>query len=144
LFIGFGRAYAAVFYVSLRSVNGYRCTACFPRFFLLVFFMVRAWPPIMPKNKRPRQVSPKDWDPVDSPALSDDILAAMRPARETFPELAEASAKRKRGERGPQKKPRKVLISLGVEAGTVEAFKARGRGYQTRMAAVLKKHAKQA
>ena len=99
--------------------------------------------PIMAKNKRPRHVSAKDWDAVDSPALSDDILAALRPARDTFPELAEASAKRKRGERGPQKKPRKVLISLRVEAGTVEAFKAGGRGYQTRMAAVLKKHAKQ-
>jgi len=100
-------------------------------------------PPIMTKDKRPRHVSPKDWDAVDSPALSDDILAAMRPARETFHGLAEASAKRKRGERGPQKKPRKVLISLRVEAGTLEAFKAKGRGYQTRMAAVLKKAAKQ-
>src|SRR6202140_353577 len=99
--------------------------------------------PIMAKNKRPRHISAKDWDAVDSPALSDDILAAMRPARETFPELAAASAKRKRGERGLQKKPRKVLISLRVEAGTVEAFKAQGRGYQTRMAAVLKIHAKQ-
>jgi uncharacterized protein (DUF4415 family) len=97
----------------------------------------------MAKNKRPRHVTAKDWDAVDSPALSDDILAAMRPARDTFPELAEASAKRKRGERGPQKKPRKVLISLRVEAGTLEAFKAKGRGYQTRMAAVLKKAAKQ-
>jgi uncharacterized protein (DUF4415 family) len=97
----------------------------------------------MAKNKRPRSVSAKDWNAVDSPSLSDDILAAMRPARETFPELAKASAKRKRGERGPQKKPRKVLISLRVEAGTLEAFKAKGRGYQTRMAAVLKKHAKQ-
>ena len=97
----------------------------------------------MAKNKKPRHISAKDWDAVDSPGLSDDILAAMRPARETFPELAAASAKRKRGERGPQKKPRKVLISLRVEAGTIEAFKAQGRGYQTRMAAVLKKHAKQ-
>ena len=60
-----------------------------------------------------------------------------------FPELAEASAKRKRGERGPQKKPRKVPLSQRVEADTVEAFKAGGRGYQTRMAAVLKKHARQ-
>jgi len=97
----------------------------------------------MAKNKRPRHVSPKDWDAVDSPVLSDEILAAMRPARETFPELAEASAKRKRGERGPQKKPRKVLISLRVEAGTLEAFKAKGPGYQTGMAAVLKKAARQ-
>jgi hypothetical protein len=106
LFIGFGRPYAAVFYVSLRSVDGYRCTTGFPGFFLLDFFTVRAWQPTMAKNKkRPRHISAKDWDAVDSPALSDDILAAMRPARETFPELAEASAKRKRGERGPQKKP---------------------------------------
>jgi uncharacterized protein (DUF4415 family) len=97
----------------------------------------------MAKNKRPRHVSPKEWDAVDSPALSDDILVAMSPARDTFPELAEASAKRKRGERGPQKKPRKVLISLRVEAATLEAFKAKGRGYQTRMAAVLQKAAKQ-
>jgi hypothetical protein len=51
----------------------------------------------MAKNKRPRHVSAKNWEAVASPALSDDILAAMRPAREKFSELAEASAKRKRG-----------------------------------------------
>src|ERR1700676_298486 len=77
-------------------------------------------PPIMAKNKRPRHVSAKDWDAVDSPALSDDILVAIRPACETFPELAEASAKRKRGERGLQKKPRKGLISLRDEGDTGE------------------------
>ena len=96
----------------------------------------------MAKNKKPRHISQKDWDAVDSPPLSDDILAAMKPARQTFPDLAEESARRKRGERGPQKKPRKVLISLRVERSTIEAYKAAGRGYQTRMAAVLEKHAK--
>jgi uncharacterized protein (DUF4415 family) len=96
----------------------------------------------MAKNKKPRHVSQKDWEAIDSPPLSDDILAAMKPARQTFPELAAASAKRKRGERGPQKKPRKVLISLRVESSTVEAYKSTGRGYQTRMAAILKKYAK--
>jgi uncharacterized protein (DUF4415 family) len=96
----------------------------------------------MAKNKKPRHISQKDWDAVDSPPLSDDILAAMKPVRETVPDLAEESARRKRGERGPQKKPRKVLISLRVERSTIEAYKAAGRGYQTRMAAVLEKHAK--
>jgi len=96
----------------------------------------------MAKNKKPRHISQKDWDAVDSPPLSDDILAAMKPAREAFPDLAEESARRKRGERGPQKKPRKVLISLRVERSTIEAYKAASRGYQTRMAAVLEKHAK--
>lgn len=96
----------------------------------------------MAKNKKPRHIRQKDWDAIDSPPLSDDNLAAMKPARETFPELAAESARRKRGERGPQKKPRKVLISLRVESSTVEAYKAGGPGYQTRMAAVLQKYAK--
>jgi uncharacterized protein (DUF4415 family) len=46
------------------------------------------------------------------------------------------------GQRSPQKKPRKVLIALRLESSTVEAYEAGGRGYQTRMAAVLEKHAK--
>jgi uncharacterized protein (DUF4415 family) len=96
----------------------------------------------MAKNKKPRHITQKNWDAVDSPPLSDDILAAMKPARETFPDLAEESARRKRGQRGPQKKPRKVMISLRLESSIVDAYKAAGRGYQTRMAAVLEKHAK--
>jgi uncharacterized protein (DUF4415 family) len=96
----------------------------------------------MTKRKKPKHISQKDWDAVDSPLLNDEILAAMKPARETFPELAAESARRKRGQRGPQRKPRKVLISLRLESSTVAAYKAGGRGYQTRMAAVLKKHAK--
>jgi uncharacterized protein (DUF4415 family) len=96
----------------------------------------------MAKNKKPRHISQKNRDAVDSPPLSDDILAAMKPARETFPDLAEESARRKRGQRGPQKKPRKVMISLRLESSIVDAYKAAGRGYQTRMAAVLEKHAR--
>jgi uncharacterized protein (DUF4415 family) len=34
------------------------------------------------------------------------------------------------------------MIALRLESSTVEAYKAAGRGYQTRMAAVLEKHAK--
>jgi uncharacterized protein (DUF4415 family) len=96
----------------------------------------------MTKRKKPKHISQKDWDAVDSPPLNDEILAAMKPAHETFPELAAESARRKRGQRGPQRKPRKVLISLRLESSTVAAYKAGGRGYQTRMAAVLEKHAK--
>jgi uncharacterized protein (DUF4415 family) len=83
-----------------------------------------------------------DWGAVDSPPLSDEILSVMKPAHERFTELAADSARRKRGQRGPQKKPRKVLISLRLESSTVEAYKASGPGYQTRMAAVLEKHMK--
>jgi uncharacterized protein (DUF4415 family) len=94
------------------------------------------------KNKKPKHVSQTDWDAVDSPPLSDDMLSAMKPAHETLPEPAADSARRKRGQRGPQKKPRKVLISLRLESSTLAAYKASGPGYQTRMAAVLEKYVK--
>ena len=78
----------------------------------------------------------------ENPEWTDAMFAKARPASEVFPDLAAHSEKRKRGQRGPQKKPRKVLIALRLETSTVEAYKAAGRGYQTRMAAVLEKHAK--
>jgi len=80
----------------------------------------------------------------ENPEWTDAMFVKARPASEVFPDLAAHSEKRKRkrGQRGPQKKPRKVLISLRLEESTVEAYKAGGRGYQTRMAAVLEEHAK--
>ncbi len=78
----------------------------------------------------------------ENPEWTDTMFANAKPASEVFPDLVAHSEKRKRGQRGPQKKPRKVLIALRLERSTVEAYKASGRGYQTRMAAVLEKHAK--
>ena len=78
----------------------------------------------------------------ENPEWTDAMFANAKPASEVFPDLAADSEKRKRGQRGPQRKPRKVLIALRLERSTVEAYKASGRGYQTRMAAVLEKHAK--
>ena len=78
----------------------------------------------------------------ENPKWTDAMFAKARPASEVFPDLVAHSEKRKRGQRGQQKKPRKVLISLRLKESTVEAYKAGGRGYQTRMAAVLEEHAK--
>ena len=78
----------------------------------------------------------------ENPEWTDALFARAKPVSEVFPDLAAYSEKRKRGERGPQKKPRKVLIALRLDHRTVDAYKAAGRGYQTRMAAVLEKHAK--
>jgi len=45
----------------------------------------------MPKTfKRPAHISKEDWDAVDSPPLSDEMLAKMRPASEVVPEIVEA------------------------------------------------------
>jgi len=77
----------------------------------------------------------------ENPEWTSSMFKEARPAAEVFPDLAAYAAKRKRGQRGPQKKPRKVLISLRVASSAVAAFKAGGKGYQSRMAAVLEKHA---
>jgi len=73
----------------------------------------------------------------ENPELTAEDFARMRPAREVFPELVAWSEARKRGQRGPQKKPKKVMVSLRVNSDVLERFKSSGKGYQTRMAAVL-------
>ena len=71
--------------------------------------------------------------------LLDEDFAAMRPAKEVLPpELYEALIKKKPGQRGPGKKPAKVLVTLRVEPDVVAAYRATGRGWQTRMTAAIK------
>ena len=50
----------------------------------------------MPKRKKPPEIAQEDWDAADSPPLTDEELASMRPLRESFPDLAAYAAKRKR------------------------------------------------
>jgi uncharacterized protein (DUF4415 family) len=44
-----------------------------------------------------------------------------------------AALKRRRGERGPQKAPTKLLLSVRLDRAVVEHFRGTGRGWQTRM-----------
>jgi len=62
----------------------------------------------MPKSKKSAHIVQQDWDAVDSPELSGEILCALKPAIEMFPALA-APAKRRRGQRRPQKSPLRNL-----------------------------------
>lgn len=50
-----------------------------------------------------------------------------------------AEARRKRGQRGPQKAPTKDRISLRLPADVLARWKATGPGWQTRMAERLSK-----
>ncbi len=73
----------------------------------------------------------------DNPPLTDEQLAAMRPATEVEPDLVERA--RRRGERGPQKAPTKELVSMRLDRVIVEHFRSGGPGWQTRVNEVLKK-----
>jgi uncharacterized protein (DUF4415 family) len=76
----------------------------------------------------------------NNPELTDEQLAAMRPAREVLPPaLYDALTRRKPGQRGPGKKPAKVSVTLRLDPEVVAAFKAGGAGWQARINDVLRK-----
>ena len=78
-------------------------------------------------------------DDPDSPELTDEELAQMRPFAEVFPDLAE-SIRRTRG-RPPVEKP-KQAVTLRIDPDTVERFKARGPDWRARMSDALKRAAR--
>jgi uncharacterized protein (DUF4415 family) len=82
-------------------------------------------------KRKPENVEPNDWNAVESPPLSDDLLNRMRPVRETHPD-------RPRRMRGPQAPATKVLLSIPFTPEVVKYFKATGPGWQHRMDEALK------
>ena len=82
------------------------------------------------KKRKPDDISQEDWDAVDIPELTEEDFARMRPASEVVPEIVEAY-RRSRGR--PPKEVTKVAMTVRFDADIVEAFRAKGRGWQTRM-----------
>ncbi len=72
---------------------------------------------------------------TDIPEVTDTEFARMRPAAEVHPEIVE----RYRGQRGPQKTPTKKQVTLRLDADLVEALRAGGKGWQTRVNALLRR-----
>jgi uncharacterized protein (DUF4415 family) len=85
--------------------------------------------------KKPEHISQADWDAVDIPEITAEQFARMRPASEVVPEIVAQY----RRQRGRQKAPTKVLISLRVDRDVLDHFRATGKGWQTRMAEALEK-----
>jgi uncharacterized protein (DUF4415 family) len=71
----------------------------------------------------------KDWDDVESPELTAEEMAKAKPFAEVFPELA---ASIRRG-RGPNKAPTKKLVSLRLSQQVLDAYRAKGPGWQARI-----------
>lgn len=74
--------------------------------------------------------------------LTTSDLRSMKRAHEILPEEFLNAIKRKRGERGLQKEPKKVLISVRYSPEVVKYFKSTGEGWQTRMDKALKNYIK--
>lgn len=70
-------------------------------------------------------------------------IRAMRSAREVLPtELFDILPKRKVGQRGLQKQPTKISVTLRYSPEVVNYFKSTGEGWQIRMDNILKKWVK--
>jgi uncharacterized protein (DUF4415 family) len=89
---------------------------------------------VMNKKRKPADISQKDWNSVNSPALTRTWFKRARPAREVDPKLVaahESGKLRYRGQRGPQKTPIKERISIRLSRDVVTYFKSMGDGWQT-------------
>lgn len=90
---------------------------------------------VQKKFKPGQGYTKQDWDDVQSPELTDEQMAKAKPFAEVFPELA---ASIRRG-RGPNKAPTKKLVSLRLSGQVIEAYKAKGPGWQSRIDADLRR-----
>jgi uncharacterized protein (DUF4415 family) len=80
--------------------------------------------------------SQEDWDEVsDNPELTEADFRRARPGHEVFPGLAEAVARR-RGR--PKSTAPKVQVNLRLDPDVLDAYRAGGAGWQTRMNAALR------
>ena len=72
----------------------------------------------------------------DNPEWTKEDFACARPAREVHPGTRRRLAPHQRGK---QKPPTKVLVSLRLEREVVERLRASGRGWQSRANDMLRK-----
>lgn len=77
------------------------------------------------KKKQPDREMIDDQNPEWTDA---DFKRAVR-----FDQLPDSLQQKIRGTRGPQKSPRKIQTAVRYDADILEAFKADGPGWQTRM-----------
>jgi uncharacterized protein (DUF4415 family) len=82
------------------------------------------------KKRKPENSIKEDWDSVESQPLSDSFLSSMKPVRESHPNIPSRV-------RGPQKLPRKKPVSLRLDANIIDAFRATGKGWQSRVNTAL-------
>lgn len=74
-------------------------------------------------------------DVSDSPELTKQDFAKARPLAAALPELAAAIRKG----RGSNKAPTKKLVSLRLSGQVIDAYRAKGPGWQSRIDADLRK-----
>jgi uncharacterized protein (DUF4415 family) len=80
---------------------------------------------------KPNNINAADWDAVESPPLSDELMNRMRPAREVHPDRPNQVSL-------PSHVSGKVLVSIGLAPEIVDYFKSTGPDWQNHVDAALK------
>jgi uncharacterized protein (DUF4415 family) len=89
---------------------------------------------------------PRKPDPFlideESPELTKAEIQRGKRAKDVLPrKLYTELVRRKPGQRGPQKEPTKVAVTIRLDRDVVRKFKSRGPGWQTRINQALRKAA---
>ncbi len=91
---------------------------------------------ILPTEEEDRLINAAIAADEDTAEVSDEMFDRMQPVAKTHPHIPPRV-------RGPQRRPTKQSTTLRLDAEVVEFFKSQGRGWQTRMNAVLLEHVRQ-
>ena len=75
---------------------------------------------------------------AENPEWTAEDFRTARPLLEVLPKETVDAIRRYQGQRGPQNAPTQELIRLRVDRDVVEAYRASGRGWQTRANAALR------
>jgi uncharacterized protein (DUF4415 family) len=86
-------------------------------------------------RKKPKDIMQQDWDAVESPDLSEDMLSKMKPVNEKHPHIP-------RRVRRPQKAPLKIPISIRLSSDVINYFKSQGAGWQSKINIILRDYIK--
>ena len=79
---------------------------------------------------------------AENPEWTAEDIRRARPLMDVLPKETVEAVRRYQGQRGPQKRPTKELISLRVDRDVVAAYRATGTGWQKRAGEALRVYAR--
>jgi len=86
-------------------------------------------------KRKPEHIKKEDWDSVDSPPLSDELLSKMSSVSKHHSDIPKRV-------RGRQKLPTKIPVSIRLNPEILKYFKAQGSGWQTDINSILSEYVK--
>lgn len=99
--------------------------------------------PVLPTPEEDKAINAGIASDPDSPEIGDDFFKKAKPAKEFFPPEMYGALKALKRPRGrPAVENPKVMTAIRLDADVLEAFKATGRGWQTRVNTALREYVK--